>query len=87
MVPWQEPPYRIRTSGNTRRRPPRAARSRRSAAVLSLLAGTWLVISPFILAAKFAVSAPMYWSNGFGALAVMLFALAASLRRRTAVVR
>lgn len=51
------------------------------------LLGIWLIISPFILAAKFAVSAPMYWSNGFGGLAVLLFALAglASLRRRAAV--
>lgn len=43
----------------------------------SLLLGIWLIISPFILAAKFAVSAPMYWSNGFGGFAVILFALAA----------
>jgi hypothetical protein len=55
----------------------------------SALAGIWLIISPFILAAKFAVSAPMYWSNGFGGLAVLLFALAglASLRRHATVAR
>ena len=49
----------------------------------SALAGIWLIISPFILAATFAVRAPMYWSNGFGGLAVLVFALAglASLRR------
>jgi SPW repeat len=49
----------------------------------SALAGIWLIISPFILAATFAVSTPMYWSNGFGGLAVLLFALAGlgSLRR------
>ena len=55
----------------------------------SALAGIWLIISPFILAAKFAVSAPMYWSNGFGGLAVLIFALAglASLRRHATAVR
>ena len=53
------------------------------------LAGVWLIISPFILASAFPVSAPMYWSNGFGGLAVILFALAglAGLRRRAAAVR
>lgn len=53
----------------------------------SALAGVWLIISPFILAAKFAVSAPMYWSNGFGGLAVILFALAAlaAMRHRAAI--
>jgi hypothetical protein len=50
----------------------------------SLLLGIWLIITPFILAAKFAVSAPMYWSNGFGGFAVIVFALAslAGLRHR-----
>jgi hypothetical protein len=53
----------------------------------SVLAGIWLIISPFILAAKFAVSAPTYWSNGFTGLAVILFALAAlaGMRHRVAV--
>ena len=50
----------------------------------SLPLGIWLTITPFILAAKFAVSAPMYWSNGFGGFAVILCALAslAGLRYR-----
>jgi hypothetical protein len=50
----------------------------------SLLLGIWLIITPFILASKFAVSAPMYWSNGFGGFAVILFALVslAGLRHR-----
>jgi hypothetical protein len=48
----------------------------------SALAGVWLIISPFILAAKSAVSAPMYWSNGFGGLAVLIFALAGLASRR-----
>lgn len=43
----------------------------------NLLLGIWLIISPFILASTFAVSAPMYWSNGFGGFAVILSALAA----------
>jgi hypothetical protein len=52
----------------------------------SLLLGIWLIIAPFILAAKFAVSAPMYWSNGFGGFAVIVFALAAlaGMRHRAA---
>lgn len=43
----------------------------------SLLLGIWLIISPFILAARFAVGAPMYWSNGFGGFAIIVFTLAA----------
>ncbi len=52
----------------------------------SLLLGIWLIITPFILAAKFAVSAPMYWSNGFGGFAIIVFALAAlaSMQHRAA---
>lgn len=55
----------------------------------SALAGIWLIISPFILASAFPVSTPMYWSNGFGGFAVIVFALAglAGLRRRAAAVR
>jgi len=51
----------------------------------SLLLGIWLIISPFILASTFAVRPAMYWSNGFGGLAVILFALAAltGVRHRT----
>lgn len=43
----------------------------------SLLLGVWLIISPFILASAFPVSAPMYWSNGFGGFAIIVFTLAA----------
>jgi hypothetical protein len=52
----------------------------------SLLAGVWLIISPFILDAKFAIATPMYWSNIFaGALVVLigLAALAEAQRRPT----
>jgi hypothetical protein len=39
----------------------------------SALAGVWLIISPFILAAKFPITAAMYWSNVWsGAIIVML---------------
>ena len=48
----------------------------------NLLLGIWLIISPFILAATFAVSAPMYWSNGFGGFAIIVFALAALVGMR-----
>jgi SPW repeat len=52
----------------------------------SALLGVWLIISPFILAATFTVSAPMYWSNGFAGATVIVFALAAlASMRRTAV--
>lgn len=52
----------------------------------SLLLGSWLIISPFILASAFAVSAPMYWSNGFGGFAIIVFTLAAlaGMRHRAA---
>jgi len=53
----------------------------------NLLLGIWLIISPFILAARFAVSAPMYWSNGFGGFAIIVFTLAAlaGMRHRATV--
>jgi hypothetical protein len=41
----------------------------------SLLAGIWLIISPFILAAKFGVTASMYWSNIWSGAIVALTAL------------
>jgi len=47
--------------------------------------GVWVIISPFILAAKFAVAAPMYWSNTLSGSVLALLALAglATLRRAT----
>jgi len=55
-------------------------RARPGLTAASLLAGIWILISPFILAAKFPVTASMYWSNiwagaviivaGLGALAI-----------------
>jgi hypothetical protein len=48
-----------------------------------LVLGVWVIISPFILAAKFAVATPMYWSNTFsgGVLALLALAGLATLRR------
>jgi len=53
----------------------------------SALLGVWLIISPFILAATFAVRAPMYWSNGFAGATVALFALFALAGMRRTPVR
>ena len=53
----------------------------------NVLLGTWLIISPFILAAKFSVAAPMYWSNGFAGATIIVFALAALAGMRRAIVR
>jgi SPW repeat len=43
----------------------------------SLLAGVWLIISPFILDAKYAIATPMYWSNVFAGALVAVIGLAA----------
>src|SRR5258706_133904 len=43
----------------------------------SLLAGVWLIVSPFILNAKYAVATPMYWSNVFAGALVVVIGLAA----------
>ena len=53
----------------------------------NVLLGTWLIISPFILAAAFPVSTPMYWSNIFAGGAVIVFALAALAGMRRIAVR
>jgi SPW repeat len=52
----------------------------------NLALGAWLIVSPFILAAKFAIAAPMYWSNIWAGAVVMVLALAAlgSVRRLAA---
>ena len=50
-----------------------------------LLLGVWVIISSFILAAKFAIATPMYWSNTFAGGLLVLMALVglATLRRVT----
>ena len=48
-----------------------------------LVLGVWVIISPFILATKFAIATPMYWSNTLSGGVLVLLALAglATLRR------
>ncbi|HEX4657861.1 MAG TPA: SPW repeat protein [Streptosporangiaceae bacterium] len=43
----------------------------------SLLAGVWLIVSPFILHAKYAIATPMYWSNVFAGALIVVIGLAA----------
>src|ERR1700752_644298 len=45
--------------------------------------GVWVIISPFILDAKFSIAAPMYWSNilSGGYLVVLALAGLATVRR------
>lgn len=47
------------------------------------LLGIWLIISPFILSAKYSILAPMYWSNIWAGAMIAVLALAslAGLRR------
>ena len=49
----------------------------------SALLGVWVIISPFILDAKFSIAAPMYWSNilSGGYLVVLAVAGLATVRR------
>ena len=49
----------------------------------SLLLGVWVIISSFILDAKFPIATPMYWSNSFsgGVLVVLALASLAAVRR------
>lgn len=50
-----------------------------------LLLGIWLIISPFILNAKFSIQAPMYWSNIWAGALIAVFALAALAGLRPAL--
>jgi hypothetical protein len=49
----------------------------------SLVLGVWVLISSFVLDAKFPVAAPMYWSNTWSGVVLVALALAglATLRR------
>jgi hypothetical protein len=49
------------------------------------LLGIWLIISPFILSAKFSIQAPMYWSNIWAGALITLLALAALAGLRPAL--
>src|SRR5581483_5312766 len=42
----------------------------------SLVAGIWLIISPFILTARFSVTASMYWSNIWAGAVIIVASLA-----------
>jgi hypothetical protein len=42
----------------------------------SLVLGFWVLISSFILGAKFSIAAPMYWSNTWSGVVLMALALA-----------
>jgi hypothetical protein len=42
----------------------------------SLVLGVWVLISSFILDAKFTIAAPMYWSNTFSGAVLVILALA-----------
>jgi hypothetical protein len=48
----------------------------------SVLAGVWLIISPFVLGAKFAIATQMYWSNVFAGALVVVIGLAALAETR-----
>jgi SPW repeat len=50
-----------------------------------VLLGIWLIISPFILNAKFSIQAPMYWSNIWAGALITLLALAALAGLRPAL--
>jgi hypothetical protein len=51
----------------------------------ALLLGVWVIISSFILDAKFAIATPMFWSNSFAGAVLVLMALVglAALRPAT----
>jgi hypothetical protein len=51
----------------------------------TLVLGVWVLISSFILDAKFSIAAPMYWSNTWSGVVLVALALGglATLRRAT----
>jgi hypothetical protein len=51
----------------------------------SLVLGVWVLISSFILDAKFTIATPMFWSNTFSGVVLVLLALAglATVRQAT----
>lgn len=52
------------------------ARSAETLRVSTLLAGVWLIISPFILDARVPITASMYWSNIWSGAVLIVIALA-----------
>jgi hypothetical protein len=53
----------------------------------SVLAGAWLIISPFILDAKYTIATSMYWSNVFAGALIVLIGLVALAETRRASAR
>jgi hypothetical protein len=53
----------------------------------SLLAGIWMIISPFILDAKFTITGSMYWSNIWSGAVVIVLALTVLLAARPSAAR
>ena len=53
----------------------------------SALAGVWLIISPFILDAKFPITASMYWSNVWTGAIILVLALGALALGRPSAAR
>ncbi len=51
----------------------------------SLLLGVWVIISSFILDAKFTIATPMYWSNTFAGAVLVVLALAGLATSRQAI--
>jgi hypothetical protein len=64
-----------------------AGRGLPSLQAASALAGVWLIISPFILDAKFPITAAMYWSNVWAGGVIAVLALAALALSRTTATR
>ena len=50
----------------------------------SLVLGVWVIISSFILDAKFSIAAPMYWSNTWSGVVLVILALGALATLRPA---
>ncbi len=49
------------------------------------LLGIWVIISSFILDAKFSIATPMYWSNTFAGAALVVLATAALIILRRSI--
>jgi hypothetical protein len=54
-----------------------AGRGRTNLLTAGALAGVWLIISPFILDAKFPITASMYWSNVWSGAIIFVLVLGA----------
>ena len=50
----------------------------------SLLLGCWVIVSPFILTAKYAITGSMYWSNSWAGAVIVVLAAASLAALRPA---